>query len=146
MPGVAPRRATEIVSALLEGRLAAANLDGLPVLAKANVLAAAMTAGGPEDGDGVKDRVLELAALFDGVDAQRVQSAINEDRAVAGMPEVSDSDAMTDALGERRAYYRTVIKAALDQLPSRRLVDLTAAIVSSATEAGSRHAPALIED
>lgn len=146
MPGVAPRRANEIIAALLQGRLAAMNLEGLPGLARANVLAAAMAQNAAGDSSEVASRVRELATLLDAVDVQKVQAAINEDRAVAGFPEVTDPDAMTEALGERRAYYKSVIKSALDQMPSRQVVALMTEIVASETDDGSKHAPALIED
>ena len=71
---------------------------------------------------------------------------INEERIVAGFPEITDSSAVETEIQERRGYYRQIIKATLDNLASKELVAAVTATVESATDIGEEYCPVLIAD
>ena len=53
---------------------------------------------------------------------------------------------MEEEIQERRRYYRQVIKAALDNLASKELIEAVTDAVESATDVGEEHCPILIAD
>ena len=90
--------------------------------------------------------LVALAEAEDEIDADAVLRDINEDRAVAGLPEVRDLALVEAALTERRRHYKDVTLAALEQVPSNVLVEALTAAVEEATSGGELHAPLLIEE
>lgn len=145
LPGVSPSRAIELVSSAQSAPLNAVAASGIPSLARANLLADAL---GRLDGAPTQEQsrrlILELAMLFERVDAEDVGRLINEDRTIAGFPEV-ESSAIEDALTERRAFFRARLKAFLDRLPSRQLIEtLTACVEDGITDSGG--IPRLVEE
>jgi hypothetical protein len=147
LPGVSPRKAAQLVSALHSDPMSIREESGLPTLAHLNLLAAIFEAVDGNDlaGD-VAEFIQEMAYLVDDLSAEQVLRDINEDRLVSGFPEVKAVDQVEAELSERKRYYRNAIKEALDRLPSTTLVQVMTDTVDGITSGGEDHAPELIDD
>lgn len=146
MPGVAPQRASTLL-ALLRVDLDKIINTVLPPLARANLLAAAFELLDPEmDEVAWLDWMMSLAETLDEIELESVLRDINEDRAVAGIPEVKQLDMVEEEMLGRRQHYKTVIKAALDMLPSENLVELLTNLVKTTTNDGKSHAPLFVDE
>lgn len=147
LPGVSPRRASQLLEGLLVDAMAVRGETGLPTLAHCNLLAAAFEAVPssypPED---LAEFIQELAVLVDDLDAEEVIRDINEDRTISGFPEVKAIDQVEAELLERKRYFRTAIKEALNRLPPEALLGAITAAVDGATFGGEEHAPELIDE
>lgn len=147
LPGVSPRKASQLVESLLDDPMAVRGESGLPTLAHLNLLAAAFEAvDGEHDAEDLASFILEVAYLVDELDPADVLRDINEDRAVSGFPEVRPLDQIEAELAERKRYYRNAIKDALDRLPPTTLVQVMTDTVNEGTFGGEYHAPELIDD
>ena len=147
LPGVSPRKASQLVEGLLHDAMAVREESGLPTLAHLNLLAAAFEAVDSEhDAEDLASFIQEVAYLVDEIDPEDVLRDINEDRAVSGFPEVRALDQIEAELAERKRYYRSAIKDALDRLPSTTLVQVMTDTVEGVTLGGEDHAPELIDD
>ena len=146
LPGIGPKLVKELL-AILES--CPANLlaeDKLLPTARANVLAAAFARLPEYRSEDIVTWVLALAQSFENFDLEKLVMLINEERIVAGFPEITDSSAVETEIQERRGYYRQIIKATLDNLASKELVAAVTATVESATDIGEEYCPVLIAD
>lgn len=147
LPGVSPRKATQLVENLLNDPMALREESGLPTLAHLNLLAAAFEAvDGNHDADDLAGFIIEFAYLADDLTPEEVLRDINEDRAVSGFPEVRALEQIEAELAERKRYYRGAIKDALNRLPPMTLVQVMTETVDGVTSGGEDHAPGLIDD
>lgn len=147
LPGVSPRKASQLVENLLHDPMAVREESGLPTLAHLNLLAAAFEAVDSEhDAEDLASFIQEVAYLVDEIDPEDVLRDINEDRAVSGFPEVRAIDQIDAEVAERKRYYRSAIKDALDRLPPTTLVQVMTDTVDGVTLGGEDHAPELIDD
>lgn len=147
LPGVSPRKATQLVENLLNDPMAIREESGLPTLAHLNLLAAAFEAvDGEHDADDLAGFIMEAAYLAEELAPEEVLRDINEDRAVSGFPEVRALDQIEAELTERKRYYRGAIKNALDRLPPMTLIQVMTETVDGVTSGGEDHAPGLIDD
>jgi hypothetical protein len=147
LPGVSPRKASQLVESLLHDPMAVREESGLPTLAHLNLLAAAFEAvDGEHDAKDLSGFIQEVAYLADDLDPEEVLRDINEDRAVSDFPEVRALDQIEAELAERKRYYRSAIKGALDRLPSTTLIRVMTDTVDEVTAGGEDHAPGLIDD
>ena len=147
LPGVSPRKASQLVEGLLHDAMAVREESGLPTLAHLNLLAAAFEAvDSGHDAEDLASFIQEVAYLVDEIDPEDVLRDINEDRAVSGFPEVRALDQIEAELAERKRYYRSAIKDALDRLPPTTLVQVMTDTVEGVTLGGEDHAPELIDD
>jgi hypothetical protein len=147
LPGLAPRRASTLVETLKLRPFALVQEEGLPNLAKANLLAAASEAIDSErSNDEVADFIQRFAVLVDEIEPEQVLREINEDRAVSGFPEIRDLSQIEAELVERKRQYRNALKEALNRLTSSDLVATMTSVVEAATEGGKVHAPELIDE
>lgn len=147
LPGVSPRRAEQLARLVLRDPMAVRAEKGLPLLAHANLMAAAFEAiDEHHDPDGVAQFIQELADLVDAIVPEDVTRDINEDRAVSGFPEVKSPEPVESELGERKRYYRNAIKDALNRLPTDALVAVMTDTVAAATAGGEAQAPGLIDE
>jgi hypothetical protein len=146
LPGVSPRKASQLLEGLLRDPMAIRVESGLPTLAHCNLMAAAFEAVNANDqADDVAEFIQEMAYLVDDLDLDEVVRDINEDRAVSGFPEIKDDQVEHEIL-ERKRYFRTAIKDALNRLPPASLLDAMTFAVDGATCNGEDHAPELIDD
>lgn len=147
LPGVSPRKATQLVEELLQDPMAVREESSLPTLAHLNLLAAAFEAvGAKHDAKDLVSFITETANVAEDLIPEEVLRDINEDRAVSGFPEVRALDQVEAELTERKRYYRGAIKAALDRLPPMTLIQVMTETVNGATSGGEDHAPELIDD
>lgn len=147
LPGVSPRKATQLVEKLLNDPMAIREESGLPTLAHLNLLAAAFEAvDGKHDADDLAGFIMEAAYLAEELSPEEVLRDINEDRAVSGFPEVRALDQIEAELTERKRYYRVAIKDALNRLPPMTLIQVMTETVDGVTSGGEDHAPGLIDD
>ena len=147
LPGVSPRKATQLVDNLLTDPMAVRQESGLPTLAHLNLLAAAFEAvDGEHDADDLAGFIMETAYLAEELSPEDVLRDINEDRAVSGFPEVRTLDQIEAELNERKRYYRGAIRDALDRLSPMTLILVMTEIVDSVTSGGEYHAPGLVDD
>jgi hypothetical protein len=147
LPGVSPRKATQLVEGLLTDPMVIREESGLPTLAHLNLLAAAFEAvDGKHDADDLAGFIMETAYLAEELTPEEVLRDINEDRAVSGFPEVRALDQIEAELTERKRYYRGAIKDALDRLPPMTLIQVMTETVDGVTSGGEDHAPGLIDD
>lgn len=147
LPGVSPRKASQLIERLLHDPMSAREESGLPMLAHLNLLAAAFEAfDGAHDAENLTSFIQEVAYLVDELSPEDILRDINEDRAVSGFPEVRALDQIEAELTERKRYYRGAIKDALDRLPPTTLVQVVTNTVDEVTWGGEDHAPALIDD
>lgn len=147
LPGVSPRKATQLIENLLNDPMAIRGESGLPTLAHLNLLAAAFEAvDGKHEADDLAEFIMEAAYLAEELTPEEVLRDINEDRAVSGFPEVRALDQIEAELTERKRYYRGAIKDALDRLPPMTLIQVMTETVDGVTSGGEDHAPGLIDD
>lgn len=147
LPGLAPKRTDSILQSLRTAPEKLRWQDNLPDLARANVLAAALPrVASTLDSSDFAKWILELAEAFEDSDSVQLLAVINEERQAAGVPEWTDLEALREELdAHRRVLVRSVYQA-LDQLPSAALVSVVTDLAESATEDGTYHAPAVVED
>ena len=146
LPGISPKQAAEVFSALGNQVSDLLGIDNLTPIARANLLAAGLSrlpAGTPDD---LAEWILELAIAFEEIDPEELCAVINEERIVSDFPEVTDLSMVETEIEERRRQYLRVIKSALDKLSSKELVEAITVAVKIATDNGQDHGPILIDD
>ena len=90
MPGVSPRRASELLFKLDENIIRAVNEQNVPQLTKINLICSAIEKGlFLQFEDSVIQFLDPLTYLIDAIDLVRLQSDINEDRSIAKFPLIS---------------------------------------------------------
>jgi len=147
LPGVSPRKASQLFDSLVHNPMAIREESGLPTLAHLNLLAAAFEAvDGEHDADDLAEFIMETAYLAEELSPEDVLRDLNEDRAVSGFPEVRALDQIEAELNERKRYYRIAIKDALDRLPPMTLIQVMTEAVDGVTSGGEDHAPGLVDD
>ena len=146
MPGIGPKRASELLSLLESSPDDLITIDKLTSIARTNLLAAGLARLSDHNPDEVAWWILEIAMEFEDVGPDELRMIINEERVVSGFPEVKDLSAVEFEIQKRRRYYRKVIKSALDQLAPKELVEAVTLAVESATDDGEEHGPILIAD
>jgi hypothetical protein len=147
LPGVSPRKASQLLDGLLSDAMALRNESGLPTLSHLNILSAALDVVDSDyDANDLSAFITEIAYLCEELDPEDVLRDINEDRAVSGFPEVRALDHVEAELAERKRYLRSSIKDALDRLPPLTLIEVMTNTVDGVTAGGEIHAPELIDD
>jgi len=147
MPGVSPRMAEKLTKALSEDPLSVRSEEGLPVLARANLMAAAFElVEDDEPAESIAEFVRNFAWVVETIDTEKVLRDVNEDRAVSGFPEVKGLDAIEEEFAKRRKAYRSVLKGLLDSMDPNKLVETMTDTVAVATDGGEDQGPALIDE
>ncbi len=148
LPGLSPKRANEYCTLLVQDITRCMKLaQAEPPLIQANLYAAALELFDPEmDTTYWAAAIEDIARQVDEIDPEEVLKLINEDRAVAGFPEIQTLDAVEAEVSARRGYYKETIKEAIDRLPTARMIQVITAVVASTTNSGSEHAPILIDE
>lgn len=147
LPGVSPKKAEQLTDIFLQKPLSIRTESGLPVLAHANLMAAAFEAIDTEsDPYDVAGFIQEMAVLVDDLSVDQIMRDINEDRAVAGFPEVRSADQIEAELDERKRHFRKAMKDALNRLPTTSLIEAMTLAVEKVTSSGEDHAPELIDE
>jgi hypothetical protein len=147
LPGVSPKYAKELACLLHAEPEAIKEQGNAPPLVLANLMAAAFELLAPEmGGEQWADWIIALAITVDEIDAMDILRDINEDRAVAGFPEVKALDMIESELSDRRRYYKDAIMKAINRLPPMKLMEVVTVVVDGTTSSGAFDAPVLIDD
>jgi hypothetical protein len=147
MPGVAPRVAEKLTKTLSENPFSVRSEDGLPELARANLMAAAFElVDENEPAESIAEFIRDFAWVVETIDASDVLRDVNEDRAVSGFPEVREVETIEEELASRRKAYKSVLKNLLDTMDPSKLVETMTDAVSVATDDGEDQGPALIDE
>lgn len=160
LPRISPHTTSQLLEGLLHDPMAgpdwgppsgrhfpALHARNYLTLAYVNLLAAGLVAVDSEyDPVDLARYIEEIADLQGALNPEVVLRDINEDRAISGFPEVRTVDKIEAELAERKRYYCSAIKDALDRLPSTTLVRLMTDMVEHVTSGGVKHAPELIDD
>lgn len=147
LPGLSPQQALDLMRRMELAPKQMVELEGIPPLAHVNLVSAALTLFGSEAGEEKwTSAILCLASLIEQIDAGYVMRELNEDRAIAGFPEVRGSELFEEALFLHHEGIRENLKHALDSLPTDMLLTVVTAVVEIATRGGEAHAPILIDE
>jgi len=80
------------------------------------------------------------------VKVEELIDVINEDRAVAGFPEIIDISAVEEEVEKRKHYYKDVIKSALYNLSPEDIVDMLTEVVKESGEADDTVFPYVLSE
>lgn len=147
LPGVSPRKASQLLDSLLDNPMAMREESALPTLAHLNLLASAFESVDAEhDAGDLGGFIQEMAYLVEDLSPDDVLRDVNEDRTVSGFPQLTSYEQIEVELTERKRHYRNVIKDALDRLRPTTLVQVMVDTVDGTTASGEEHAPWLVDD
>lgn len=147
LPGVSPRRVTELLALLHSRPLAIWQQDGVAPLAHCNLMAAAFELIGADVGSQqLAGLIAKAAQLADALDAEQALRLINEDRGVAGFPEVRALDQVQMEIAQQKRHLRNAINQALNGLQTSELVHTMTRVVAQATADGQVHGPELVDE
>jgi hypothetical protein len=147
MPGLGPKRVSELVAMLQSNPNEIPEQDGIPSLAKVNLLVSGLKSMSEKIGkDDLPEWIVRIAEAYDDVVPDEALSLINEEREVSGFPSVTDQHAFEAEIESRRQHFKAVIRDALNQLAPDDLVMVVTNVVEEVTEMGELAAPLLIDD
>lgn len=147
LPGLSPKRASECLALVTQNPQRVFTFENISPLSLANLLSAALSSLTPKAvGSSAAQKLLQLARVVDLIDADQVRRDLNEDRAAAGIPEISATEWVETELGSRRAAFRSSAIAWLDQFESQELVKIVTEAAATATANGENHPYRLIVD
>ena len=147
LPGLSPRRAEQLVNTLAARPVVAFKGDGLPPLAEANLMASAFLVLNPALSEPLwRACIIAIAKAVEAISAETVRTDINQDRLVAGFAEVKSVEIVEEGLRERLREYRECLRKALDTLLPQKLARVATEVAEAATEGGTAHPPALIDE
>jgi len=146
LPGVPPSSGAGLLERLQSDADSIRRKSDLPALARLNLLAALWqdlpsTTPAPS----IEQFAIETGVVADEISAATVMQDINLDRAISGFAAVQSIEDVESELAERRRLVCSLIRAALDVLPSESVVESMRRIVTASTDDGHRHASALID-
>jgi hypothetical protein len=146
LPGVSPAKADQLVERLAENPSSVRSEVSLPILAKINLMTAALELLAESlTAAHLGAYVHELALLLERLDVEDTWRDINEDRSISRFPEISDSDQVGKELSDRKSAIRQTLAEALNRLPTQSIVDVMTELASRSTRAGAHHAPELVD-
>ncbi len=146
LSGVSPKKSNQLISQVIQDPMSIRLESGIPLLAHANLMAVAFeSVNDKNDPHEITDFILELAYCTERLSTDNIMRDINEDRTVSGFPEIRAIDLIESELVERKRYFKTTIKDALNRLPPFTLVEVMTLTVDCAI-AGDCHAPELIDE
>ncbi len=147
LPGLSPKRGRECIEAVTRSPKSAFELKALPPLPLANLLAAALDTIVVTEEPLAWSAILEhFSNVVESIDADAVRRHVNEDRTVAGFPEVPSTESIATEISARRNTYKSIVHTWLDRFAARQLLEILTAAVDASTAGGTRHAPRLIEE
>lgn len=148
LPGLSPTRAADYCLLLdgdLKALLFAASTE--QPLVRANLLAAGAELLSPAaSADLWGNWILKLSVATDAIDVSEILRTINEDRSVAGFPEIQSLDAVEAELTERRRIFKDVVREAINRMPTAKMLEVMSLVTEIATNSGEKQAPVIIDD
>jgi hypothetical protein len=148
LPGFSPERANDYCELLdrdIDGFFEAARAER--ALVAANLFAAGIeTLADGASNEVWADLILKLGQFADEVDIAVLLRIINEDRKIAGFPEVQSAEFVASEFAQRLRGYKDVVRDALNRMESLDLIEVAGRVANGATDSGRRQAPVLIDD
>lgn len=148
LPGLSPRKATEYLN-LLDTDLAQLiyKASAEEPLVKANLLCAAVECVSPDESVSLwSELIIDLARSTEAIDPPALLRVINEDRQIAGFPEIQGLDSVEEALVPQRSLHKDVVRHALDRMESSKLLSVVSKVTTKTTEGGEQQAPILVDE
>lgn len=147
LPGTGPSACREILKKLESSPDKVRSVAEIVPLGVANLCASALERQTIAlDVDAMLVWCLDIALAVDRIRAEDVLRLINEERAVAGFPEIQELSILEEALTERRRFYRDSIKAALNRMPTHLLVQAVTGLVRRTSRKGEKHSPVVVDE
>lgn len=125
---------------------AVAELTALMPIAQANLLAAGLSRLPDYSVDDVVKWFIEIAQAFEGINSEEVCTTINDERSIAGFPQITDLSVIDAEIKKLRQHYRQVITSALRNLSDQERARTLTSVVGAATDDGERPGLVLIYD
>lgn len=124
------------------------DLRHLHALDQLNLISSALSLYKGESHKLVKDSILRLADLFEGLPIRldEVMILLNQERKYSGFPLISDTSQLEAGVNLRKEYFNQSIKDSLDRLDSQVLVSLVTDIVDENSMSGVRQCHTLVQD
>lgn len=145
LPGFPPDKAPKLLAGLVDGSVDTSGIWGAPVLADLNVAAATLEFMDEHYMQYMPGTIVILGSRESELTPEGLRRLINEDRALSGFPPISALDQIEFEIDERKRYYRSAVKDALNRLPPAILVDMMTEVADAAT-AGSFGQTQLVDD
>lgn len=148
LPGLSPKRAQDYCD-LLDNDLSAFfdAASSEQALVQANLVAAGIEFLKPVATTKIwSNLILQLARASESVEARQVFRMLNEDRQIAGFPEIQNEEAVETDLAGRQRSYKEAIREVLNRMDTDQMIDVVARVTDEATSSGQTHAPALVDD
>ncbi len=147
LPGVGPKKASELVATLEANPGEIPDQDGMPSLARVNLLVGGLKSKSKNiRKEELPEWIVGIAEAYDNVEPEDALKLINEDREVSGFPSVTDRHAFEAELDSRRQHFKSVIRDALNELAPNDLVAVITDVVEETTKMGYFPAPLLVDD
>lgn len=146
LPGLSRSQTAELMSSLVNAPRQLLTQTHLPAITRVNLLLAGLDKMTDNTAEELSDWLFELVVVFETLNTEDLARIINEERVVSGFQEVTDLSALEDELSARKQYCRRVMTKALDQLPTKILINLITELVSITTHQGSKNSPQLIAE
>ncbi len=146
LPGVAPRRAIQIVQSISSSVADWDIIASLPALARANAIAACCESVQPLTESAAITLIRELVHAVDTLSPSHILQHLLEERAVSGFSLTVTEQSVEEAVSERmRTYYRRAATAALKRLTPDSRGPVLKGLIQSTTDGGSLSCPELLE-
>lgn len=146
MPGVDPKRVSELLSILDSSPTDLRDVDTLNPITHANLLAAGFSKAHDLESGEAAGWALQIANEFEKIDPEGLLVLVNEDRIISGFPEVPDLSAVEDTIKDLRRYYREAIISVMANLPMSVFVKSVTTLVEFSTDNGATLGPILVSD
>jgi hypothetical protein len=144
-PGVSPKKAKELVNLAVNSPEFILNEFTLPPLVLVNLWVPFFEAVNDQDNvDLISDAVIRFADLLQQISPEQILRDLNEDRSVSGFSEISSIETIEEALADRKKFFRTTVKDALNRLSTDKLISVTTSFAESSTVNGNNIAPDFI--
>lgn len=144
LPNVSSNRCTELLDMLKMSPTSLLKVDDIPLIARANLRAAAFCSLLDPKPQEVKKWIFKISAAFEGIQAAALKDQINRDRRAAGLGEITDISAIEDALDKRLRHLCSSIFSKLQELEFYDTIDVISSIATQSPKTASGSIPRLL--
>lgn len=146
LPGVSPARVQNLISLLDKSPAQVFDTVRITPIAQTNLLVSALSRLSACKVYELSSWIKRISCAFDEIDYEKTSLIINEERTLAGVPKVTDLSWVEEEIQNLRLYYLKIINLALDNLPTKDLVDTMTITVEALTDVGEKQAPILVDN
>ncbi len=146
-PGVSPRKIETILSKIQNNAKDVIHTDGLPEIARINLLGAILDNKNFNLSNGELIKVIiKVVETYDNLSVKSITRDINEDRAVSHFPEVIDLVLVENELTTKKRSCTKLILASLNNLDTLDLIKVITTIIDIETIKGEFQASSMYDD